>query len=172
MWRYTQDKWTDELLSAQFYRWWNDGDEESGTLLGVQAGRGPRSSSNWPRVRKAGPPLQSRKLSAAGSFGVANEGNVVSEEEVTEQQLKCFCVGMLSPKVIQIAVKTVTDVYSTIIVEVFYDLFKHHAEKDAEQSRCQNTILFHAVDDGEGSREATIQPNLVPLVFVLLDNHV
>ena len=53
----------------------------------------------------------------------------------------------------------------------FYDLFKYHAEKDDEQSQCQNTILFHAVDDGEGSREVAVQPNLTVLVFVELDNH-
>ena len=63
------------------------------------------------------------------------------------------------------------DVYSTVIVKVFYILFKHHAEKDVEQSRCQNTTLFHAVDDGKGSREAAVQSNLAALVFVQLDNH-
>ena len=65
----------------------------------------------------------------------------------------------------------VADVYSTIIVKVFYARFRHHAEKDDEQSRCQNTTLFHAIDDGEGSREVTVQPNLAVLVFVELDNH-
>ena len=66
---------------------------------------------------------------------MGNEGSVVSKDEVTEQLLKCFCVGMQTPEVKQIAVKMVADVYSTIIVKVFYELFKHHAEKDAEQSR-------------------------------------
>ena len=83
-----------------------------------------------------------------GSFGVGNEGRVASKEEIT-----------------------VADVYSTVIIKVFYDLFKHHAEKDAEQSRCQNTTLFHAVDDADGSREVTVQPNLAALVIVQLDNH-
>ena len=77
---------------------------------------------------------------------------------------------MQSPEVKQTAIKTVADVYSTIIVKI-YDLFKHHAEKDAEQSRCQNTALFHAIDDGERSREVTIQHNLAMLVFVQSDNH-
>ena len=78
-----------------------------------------------------------------------------------EQLLKCFCVGMQSPEVKQTAVKMVVDVYSTvIIIKVFCDLSKHHAEKDAEQNWCQNTTLFHAVDDGEVSREAAVQPNL------------
>ena len=86
-----------------------------------------------------------------GSFGVGNESSVVSEEEVTEQLLKCFCVGMQSPEVKQTVVKTVANVYSTVIIKVFYDLIKHHAEKDAEQSRCQNTTPFYAVDNGEGS---------------------
>ena len=82
-----------------------------------------------------------------------------------------FCVGKQSPEVKQAVVKTVADIYSTVIVKVFYDLFKHHAEKDAEQSRCQNTTLFHAVDDEEGSREVAVQPNLAALVFVQLDNY-
>ena len=72
---------------------------------------------------------------------MGNEGSVVNEEGVTEQLLKRFCVGMQSPEVKQTAVKKVADVYSTVIVKVFYDLLKHHAEKDAEQSRCQNTTL-------------------------------
>ena len=101
---------------------------------------------------------------------MGNEGSIVSEE-VTEKLLKCFCVAMQSPGVKQTAVKIVADVYSTVIVKVFYDLFKHHAEKDIEQSRCQNTTPFHAVDDWEGSREVPVQYNLAAMVFVQLDNH-
>ena len=41
---------------------------ESSTLLGVQAGKGPQSSSSWPQVRRAAQPLQSRKLGAEGLF--------------------------------------------------------------------------------------------------------
>ena len=33
------------------------------------------------------------------------------------------------------------------------------------------TQPFHAVDDGEGSREVTVQHNLAAQVFVQLDNH-
>ena len=104
-----------------------------------------------------------------GSFGVGNERSVVSVNVSTEQLLKCFCVGMQS-EVKQTAVNTVADIYSNVIIKVFCDLFKHHAEKDAEQSRCQNTTLFHTVDDGERSREVTVQPNLAALVFLQLDN--
>ena len=104
-------------------------------------------------------------------FGVGNEGSVISEEKVMEQLLKCFCVGMQSAEVKQTTIKTVMNVYSTVIIKVFYHLFKHHAEKDAEQSRCQNTTLFHAIDDREGSWEVAVQPNLTVLVFVQLDNH-
>ena len=50
-----------------------------------------------------------------GSFGVDNDGSVISKDEVTEQLLKCFCVGMRSPEVKQNAVKTVTDLYSTVL---------------------------------------------------------
>ena len=78
---------------------------------------------------------------------------------------------MQSPKIKQTAVKRIADVYRIVIVKAFDDMFKHHAEKDAEQSQCQNTTLFHAVDDGEASREVAIQPNLVAMVFVQLDNH-
>ena len=38
-------------------------------------------------------------------------------------------------------------------------------------SCCQNTALFHAVDDGKGSREVAVQPNLAALVFVQLNNY-
>ena len=106
-----------------------------------------------------------------GSFGEGNERYVVSEEKVTEQLLKCFCVDMQSPVIKQTVLKTIADVYSTVIVKVFYDLFKHHAEKYAVQCRCQNTTLLHAVDDGEGSIEVTVQSKLATLVFVQLDNH-
>ena len=91
-----------------------------------------------------------------GSFAVGDEGSVVSEEEVTEQLLKCFCANMQSPEVKLTDVKTVADVYSTVIVKVFFDQFKHHAEKDAEQSRCHDTTLYHDIDDGKGSREVAV----------------
>ena len=94
------------------------------------------------------------------SFGEGNESSVDSQEEVKEQLLKCLCVGMQSPEVKQRVVKAVVDVYSTVIIKVFSDLFKYYAEKDAEQSRCQTTTLFHAVDDGEGSREVAVQLKL------------
>ena len=105
------------------------------------------------------------------SFNVGNEGSVVSEEEVAEQLLKCFCVGMQSPAVKQTAVKTVADIYSTAIVKVLYVLFKHFAEKDAEQSLCKNTTSSHSVDDGEESRDVAVHPKMTTLVFVRLDNH-
>ena len=50
-------------------------------------------------------------------------------------------------------------------------MFKYHTERNAEQSWCQNTTLFHAIDDGERFREVAVQPNLAALVFVQLDNH-
>ena len=75
---------------------------------------------------------------------------------------------MQSPEVKQTAVKSVADLYNAVIVK---DLFKHHAEKDAEQRRCQKTTLFHTIDDGEGSREVTVQPNLARLVFLHLANN-
>ena len=78
---------------------------------------------------------------------------------------------MQSPEVKQTAVKTVADVYNTVILEVLYVLLGIMPKKHAEQSRCQNTTLFHAVDDGEGSREVAVQPNLAALVYVQLDNH-
>ena len=63
------------------------------------------------------------------SFGVGNVGRLVSEEEVTEQLLKCFSVRMQSPEVKQTDIKTVADVYCAVIVKVFQDLFKHCAQK-------------------------------------------
>ena len=71
----------------------------------------------------------------------------------------------------QTAFKRVADVYSTVIVMVLYDLFKHHAEKDAEKIQYQYTTLFHAVVDGEGSTEVSFQPKIAALVFVQLKNH-
>ena len=68
--------------------------------------------------------------------------------------------------IIQTVIKTVADVYSTAIVKAFYDPLKYIAEKDAEQSRCQNTTLFHAVDDRDGFTDVVVQPNLAAMVFV------
>ena len=96
---------------------------------------------------------------------MGNEGSVVSKEEVMELLLKCFCVGMQSPVVKQTSVKSIADVCRTVILKVFY------AEKDAEQNRCQNTTLFHVIDDGEGPRVVAVQPNLAVMVFVELDNN-
>ena len=45
-------------------------------------------------------------------------------------------------------------------------------KNDAEQSRCQNTTQFHAVDDGQRSREVAVQSNLAAMLVVQLDNHV
>ena len=78
---------------------------------------------------------------------------------------------MQSPGVKQTAVNMVVDVYSIIITKVLSDLLKHHADKDAEQSRYQKTTLFHAVVDSEGSREVAVKPNLAALIFVRFDNH-
>ena len=72
---------------------------------------------------------------------------------------------MQSPEVKQTAVKTLADVY-----KVFNELFKNHAEKDAEWSWFENTTLFYVVVDVEGSREVAVQPNLAAMVFVRLDN--
>ncbi len=83
----------------------------------------------------------------------------------------CKRLKFESPGVKQTAVNTILDVYSTVIVRVYYDLFEHHDEKDDKQSRCLNTTLFHAVDEEEESREVAVQPNLATLVFVQLDNH-
>ena len=85
--------------------------------------------------------------------------------------LSIFVWACKSPDIKQTAIKTVVDVHSTMIVKVFYNLFKHHTEKDAGQSRCQNTTLFHTIDNGKGSREVAVQSNLAALVFVQLDNH-
>ena len=104
------------------------------------------------------------------SFGESNKGSVVSKEEVMEQLLKGFCVGMQSPKEPVPAIKTVVDVYSTVIIKVFYDLFKHHAEKDTEQSVPEDHPVSTPYDNGEGPRAVTVQPNLATLVFTELDN--
>ena len=87
---------------------------------------------------------------------------------ITEQLLKRFSVGMHSPAVKQTAVKTVADAYSTVIIKVFYDLFRHHTKK-----RCwiESVLEHNTIDGGKGSREVAVQPNLATLVFVLLDNH-
>ena len=44
-------------------------------------------------------------------------------------------------------------------------------KKDAEQSWCQGTTLFHAVSDGKGFREVAVQCDLSALVFVQLSDH-
>ena len=108
------------------------------------------------RIQRARQPLQSRKLGAAGFFwwgwwGQCRQWKWGSQNSCSS----VFCVGIQSSKVKKTAVKTVANVYSTVIVKVFYVLFKYHAEKDAQRSWCQNTTLFYTVDDGEGSRELT-----------------
>ena len=65
-------------------------------------------------------------------------------------------MGLLSPEVEKTAVKTIVGVDSNVIVKVFHGLLEHHPEEDAEQSRCQDASLFHAVDDGEGFREVAV----------------
>ena len=77
---------------------------------------------------------------------------------------------MQSPEVKQTTVNGSGCIQHRLIVNIFYALFKHEVENDADKSRCQNTTLFHAVDDGEGSREVAVQPNLAALVFLQLDN--
>lgn len=61
-------------------------------------------------------------------------------------------MGLKTPEVKQTAVKEVAYVHSIIIIiKVLCSLFKHHTEKVAEQSRCQDATQFHAVGDGENS---------------------
>ena len=113
--------------------------------------------------RKGGQPLQSRKLGAAGLFRCGQRRQHRQRRGGHGTAAQVFCLSMQSSEFKHSSVKTVANVYSDVIVKVSNDLFKHHAEKDAEQSQSQNTTLFHAVDD--------VQPNLSALVFLQLDNH-
>ena len=45
-------------------------------------------------------------------------------------------------KVKQTAIKTVSDVYSIVIVKVYYDLFKHHAEKMLNRVGARTQLCF------------------------------
>lgn len=75
------------------------------------------------------------------------QGSFAVGDEVKEQLLKYLCLSLQSPAVKQTAVEAVADIHRG-----FSGLFKHHAEKkNAKQSPCQDTIVFHAVDNGEGS---------------------
>lgn len=91
---------------------------------------------------------------------MGSEGLTVGEKEVTEHLPKYLGVSLQSPVVKQIAVK----------VSVFCGLFKHHTVEDAEFSHYQNTNPFHAFDDEKAHREVVVQPDLVALIFVQLDD--
>ena len=121
---------------------------EGSSFQEVQTGKGPQSSLSWTWVRRAGLPLQSRELGAAELFQCGQWRQCHQRRRGHGTAAQVFLCGhAVTSEVKQTAIKMVVDVYSTISIKFFYDLFKHHAEKDAEQSQCQNTTQFHAVDN-------------------------
>ena len=57
------------------------------------------------------------------------------------------------------------------IVQIICCLHEHHAEEDAEESRCQDTTFLHAVCDGKGLRQVTIESDLSVMVLMQLDHY-
>ena len=101
-----------------------------------------------------------------GSLSMCNKSSVISEEEVSDQLLLCLCVGLKSPEIEEVAVAAIADINAIIVIEVFSSLSQHHAEEDGEESRCQDTALFHAVADCERLGEVTVEPDLATLVVM------
>ena len=85
-----------------------------------------------------------------GLLCVGDEGSVIREEKVLDQPLLRLGVGLEALQIEETVFPTVSDVHPLVIIQVLSCLLEHHAEEDAEESRCQDTTLFFAVGDGEG----------------------
>ena len=84
------------------------------------------------------------------SLCVGDKGSVIREERVLDQPLLRLGVGLEASWIEETAIHTVPDVHPLVIIQVLSYLLEHYAEEDAEESRCQDTTLLHAVGDGEG----------------------
>ena len=62
------------------------------------------------------------------------------------------------------------DMHTFIIIKTISCMHEHHAEDDAEESRCHDTTLHHAASDGKGLRQVTIESDLATLVLIELDH--
>ena len=56
-----------------------------------------------------------------------------------------------------------------LVILIISYLLEHHAEQDAEENRCQDTTLLHAVVDGNGFMQVTFESDLALLVLVQLN---
>ena len=63
----------------------------------------------------------------------------------------------------------VPDMHPIVAIMIIIFLLEHHAEEDAEESWCQNTMLRHVVGDGKRLREVTIVSDLI---LMQLEHHV
>ena len=80
-------------------------------------------------------------------------------------------MGLKVPRVEQAAVQTAPGVHPLLVIQVFSGLLEHHTEEDAEESRCQDATLLHAVGDGEELGQVAVESDLAALVFMQLDHH-
>ena len=61
-----------------------------------------------------------------GCFRMDNQGRVIGKEEVMDQLLMGLCVGLQPSDVEQATVKTIANIYSVFIIQVFCGLHWHH----------------------------------------------
>ena len=78
---------------------------------------------------------------------MSNKGSVVREEKISYQPLLGPYVSMESPKIEETTIQTVPDVHPFVNIQVHSSLLEHPAEEYAEEGRCLDTALLHAVGD-------------------------
>ena len=81
---------------------------------------------------------------------MGDKGSVIREEKVLDQPLLCLGVGLEASQIEETAIQTISDVHPLVIIQVLSCLLEHHAEEDAEESRCQDATLLYTIGDGEG----------------------
>ena len=94
---------------------------------------------------------KARCETSKGPLSVGDKDSFIRKEKVLDQPLLHLGVGLEASKIEETAIQTVHDAHPVIIIQVCNCLLEHHAEEHAEESRCQDTTLFHAVRGGKGS---------------------
>ena len=77
---------------------------------------------------------------------MGNKG-IIFGEEVQDQLLQGFRVGLQSPQVEQAASSAIPDVDAVSIAKIFCSLVKHHVREGGEESWCEDATLLHPVDN-------------------------
>ena len=109
--------------------------------------------------------LQDKKIDVLqGLQHVGDKGSIAHEQQVRDQSLMSNIVGLEAPQIEEVVIPTVPNTHLILVLQIISCLFEHHAEEDAEESRCQNTTLHHSVGNGKGVRQANIECNLAAMV--------